>query len=112
MRALGLSETAAYTAGPVLGERAGRGRLDTFLLLVGGSWFVLQVLALVFFQGALRKAAWLSAALMGLALIVAALGVLGGSNLAPIWVVFALPICAIWIAALWTIRGVIWIINR
>lgn len=49
---------------------------------------------------------------MGLALVVATIGVLDGSNLAPIWVVFALPVCLTWIVSLWIIRGVAWLIAR
>lgn len=57
-------------------------------------------------------AAWLSAALMLLALVVATLGVLSGSDLAPIWVVFAMPVCLAWIVLLWIARGVAWAIGR
>jgi hypothetical protein len=42
---------------------------------------------------------------MGVALAVAVLGVAAGSNLAPIWVVFALPPCLLWLAGLWLARG-------
>jgi hypothetical protein len=49
---------------------------------------------------------------MGLAIGVAVLGVLAGSNLAPIWVAFALPVCLLWIAALWIIRAGAWFIAR
>lgn len=86
--------------------------MDNFFLFVGGPWLVLQVLALTILRGAWRKAAWLSAAAMGLALVVATIGVLDGSNLAPIWVVFALPVCLTWIVSLWIIRGVAWLIAR
>jgi hypothetical protein len=86
--------------------------LDSFFLFVGGSWLVLQIAALVIFRGTWRKAAWLSAAAMGLAVLVATLGVLAGSNLAPIWVVFALPVCLTWLVALWIIRGVARLIAR
>lgn len=82
------------------------------MLLGGGTWLVLQGLALWLLQAWWRKAAWLSAAVMGLAVVVATLGVLAGSNIAPIWVVFALPVCLVWILALWITRGVAWLMTR
>jgi hypothetical protein len=48
---------------------------------------------------------------MGAALAVAILGVLGGSNLAPIWVVFALPVCLAWMVVLWLVRGLWWLVR-
>jgi hypothetical protein len=30
---------------------------------------------------------------------------MAGSNLAPIWIVFALPPCLLWLAGLWLLRG-------
>lgn len=86
--------------------------MDDYLLFGGGTWLVLQGLALWLLQAWWRKAAWLSAAVMGLAVVVATLGVLAGSNIAPIWVVFALPVCLVWILALWITRGVAWLMTR
>lgn len=71
---------------------------------------MLQLLALWRMRGWWRTAAWLSAAAMGLAVGIAVLGVLDGSNLAPIWVFLALPVCLAWIALLWIVRGIVWII--
>jgi hypothetical protein len=34
------------------------------------------------------------------------LGAQAGSNLAPIWIVFAVPLCLLWLAGLWLLRGV------
>jgi hypothetical protein len=75
-------------------------------------WLVLQVAAIWIMDGLWRKAAWLSAAAMALAIGIAVLGVLAGSNIAPIWVVLALPVCLLWIVALWLVRGVAWAVAR
>jgi hypothetical protein len=74
------------------------------LLLIGG--VAAQWLALRRFDGGWKLAAWVPFALMGAALAVAVLGVMAGSNLAPIWVVFALPLCLLWLAGLWMLRGI------
>ena len=34
-------------------------------------------------------------------------GGLAGSNMAPIWIFIALPLCTTWIVALWIIRGIV-----
>jgi hypothetical protein len=75
-------------------------------LLIGSSlWIVLQALAFWLLHGPWRKAALLSPALMLLAIAIAVLGAL-----APIWVVVALPVCLFWIAALWIVRLVTWVV--
>src|SRR3546814_10740615 len=84
--------------------KARGGCMDEFsiyALSAVGLWLVLQILALWKLSGMWRRAAWPSAAVIGLALVVAILAVLSGSNLAPIWVVFALPVCLLWIGLLW-----------
>ena len=81
-------------------------------MTAGGAWLVLQVLAFWQLREGWQKAAWLSAMVMGLAIAVGVIGGLAGSNLAPIWIFFALPICLAWILALWIIRGVAWAIAR
>jgi hypothetical protein len=73
------------------------------VLLVGG--LVAQWQALRRFEGGWKLAAWVPVAAMGVALAVAVIGVAAGSNLAPIWVVFALPPCLLWLAGLWLARG-------
>jgi hypothetical protein len=73
------------------------------LLLLAG--LVAQWLALRRFTGGWRIAAWVPVVTLGAAVAVAVLGVLAGSNLAPIWVVFALPLCLLWLAGLWLLRG-------
>lgn len=73
------------------------------LLLIGA--IAAQWLALRRFRGAWLVAAWVPAAVMGAALTIAILGVIAGSNIAPIWVVFALPPCLLWLTVLWLLRG-------
>jgi hypothetical protein len=82
--------------------------LDLFLLglplwLIVG--IVLQVKALRRFEGGWWVAAWIPALTMGAAVAVAVWGSLAGSNLAPIWIVFALPLCLAWLAVLWLVRA-------
>lgn len=86
--------------------------MESYLILAGCLWLILQIAALRTMRGWWRNAAWLSAAAIALAVVVATLGVLDGSDLAPIWVVLALPVCLVWIAALWIIRGAVWLLTR
>jgi hypothetical protein len=79
--------------------------MDEYLLVSGGAWFALQGLARWQLEGWWRNAAGLYAAVMGLAIIVATLGVLAGSDIAPIWVILALPVCLAWVVLLWVARG-------
>ena len=80
-------------------------------LAIVGIW--LQARALRRYRGGWRIAAWVPLVALVAALAVAVLGVLAGSNLAPIWVVFALPLCFVWLVALslshgawsWAARG-------
>ena len=87
--------------------------LDAFfialpLLLIGGA--VMQWQALRRFSGGWRLAAWVPLAAMGAAVAVAVLGSLAGSNLAPIWIVFAVPPCLAWLTGLWLLRGIaVWV---
>jgi hypothetical protein len=73
------------------------------LLVIGGGW--LQWRALRRFEGGWLLAAWVPVVLMGAAVAVGVLGALAGSNLAPIWIVFALPPCLLWIGGLWLARS-------
>lgn len=82
--------------------------LEEYAMLVPTVWLVLQVAALWIMRGGWRIAAWIPAGAMALALAVAALGVMDGSNLAPIWVVIALPVVLAWIMVLWVVRGIVW----
>jgi hypothetical protein len=63
------------------------------------------------FRGGWRAAAWLSAIAMGAAVAIAVLGVIAGSNLSPIWVVLALPLCISWIVLLWVAWFLWWAIS-
>jgi hypothetical protein len=83
-----------------------------YFLIGAGVWLALQFLALWTMRGLWRAAAWLSAAAMGLATVIATLGVLAGSNIAPIWVIFALPACFGWIVLLWVLYGLARLIVR
>ena len=73
---------------------------------LGGAalWLVLNALALQRFSGMWRKAALVPATLMALAIVVTVLAVLDDSNLAPIWLILAMPVCLALIALLWTAR--------
>jgi hypothetical protein len=48
---------------------------------------------------------------MGAAVAIAVLGVIAGSNLSPIWVVLALPLCISWIVLLWVAWFLWWAIS-
>jgi hypothetical protein len=81
--------------------------MDQFLVECAVLWLILDGLAVWQLQGAWRKAALVPAAILCLAIVVAVLGVLGGSNLAPIWVVFALPVSLALIVLIWIARIVV-----
>jgi hypothetical protein len=87
------------------------GDFDTWLMAAAGGWLMLQIAALVAFRGGWRAAAWISATGMIIALGIAVLGVLAGSDLAPIWVVLALPLCLSWIVLLWIARAAWWAVS-
>jgi hypothetical protein len=74
------------------------------LFLIGA--VVLQIVALRNFTGGWRVAALVPVWTMGAAVAVAVLGVLAGSDLAPIWVVLALPPCFLWVFGMWVLRAV------
>ena len=79
---------------------------DMAWYFLGGAvlWLLLNGAALMRFNGLWKTAALIPAALMALATGVTALAVLDGSNLAPIWLIFALPVCLAMIGLLWAIR--------
>ena len=79
---------------------------DMAWYFLGGAalWLVLNVAALMRFSGMWRTAALVPAAIMALAIGVTVLAVLDRSNLAPIWLIFAVPVCLAMIGLLWTIR--------
>ena len=72
--------------------------LVLIVALVGGGW--MQLRALKRYRGGWRIAACVPLVTLGAALAVAVVGSLAGSNLAPIWVVFALPPCFVWMLVL------------
>lgn len=76
----------------------------TPIALIGG--VVLQIVALRNFTGGWRFVAMVPVWAMGAAVAVAVLGVLAGSDLAPIWVVLALPLCLLWVFGMWIARAV------
>ena len=80
--------------------------METAFLSVEAIWLIPQLLALWLLKGAWRIAAAISGGAMLLALAVGILGGLAGSNIAPIWIALALPLCTVWIVALWLIYGV------
>ena len=75
------------------------------LLVIGG--VVLQWKALRRFEGGWLIAAWVPVLAMGAAVAVGVLGAMAGSNLAPIWIVFAVPPCLLWIGGLWLVRALV-----
>ena len=80
---------------------------DFWFLPILAAWIGMQVAALRRFSGWWRAAAWVPPAAMTLAVAVAVMGVAAGSNLAPIWVFFALPVCCAWMAVLWAVRALV-----
>src|SRR3546814_17332088 len=75
--------------------KARGGCMDEFsiyALSAVGLWLVLPILSLWKLSGLWRKAAWLSGAVLGLALFVALFGVLSGSHLPSLWVFFAFSV--------------------
>jgi len=64
-------------------------------------YLVLQVGGLFARREPLRTGARLSAGVMAAAVLFAVLGGLAGSNLAPIWVFFAIPVLTLALSVLW-----------
>ena len=65
------------------------------------AYLILQAGELLAMRGWRRRIAWGCTAIMGAAVVVAVSGGLSGSNLAPIWVVFALPPLTAVLTLLW-----------
>jgi hypothetical protein len=79
-----------------------------FMFAVPAAYVWLQVKAIALgrlFGGLWLAAAWLPVAVMALAVCVAVLGVMAGSNLAPIWIFLAAPLCLAWIIAF---QAILW----
>ncbi len=85
---------------------------DPYFLLLAISWLSLQAVSLLRLHGRWRLAAWVPLIVMAVASATAVLGGLAGSNLAPIWVILALPVCLLWLLALWLVRAVAWTFTR
>lgn len=82
------------------------------LLTIAIGWLVLQLLSLRLMRGRWRVAAFVPAATMTLALAVGIIGGLAGANMAPMWIVLALPACLAWLVTLWIVRGVALLLGR
>jgi len=85
---------------------------DPYFLLLAVAWLTLQAVSLLGLRGRWRLAAWVPLIVMGAAFATAVLGGLAGSNLAPIWVILALPVCLLWLLALWLLRAAAWTLDR
>lgn len=86
--------------------------VDPYFLLLAVLWLALQAISLRSLHGRWRLAAWVPLIAMGIAVAIAVLGILNGSNLAPIWIILALPVCLMWLSALWLLRAAVWTFNR
>jgi uncharacterized membrane protein YobD (UPF0266 family) len=76
-------------------------------------YLVLQIAGLFVLKGRLRTVARLCALVMGgLILLVIFATVVGGSNIAPIWIVFALPVLTLTLVVVWTLHVVVRPANR
>jgi hypothetical protein len=68
-------------------------------------YLVLQIAGLFVLKGRLRTVARLCALVMGgLILFVIFATVVGGSNIAPIWIVFALPVLTLALVVAWALH--------
>jgi heme A synthase len=78
---------------------------DVFGMLVFActpAYLLVQAFAFWRMRGRYRLAFWLPVGAMALVYLAALLGVMAGSNLAPIWVVFASPLALIYVIVLLT----------
>jgi hypothetical protein len=68
-------------------------------------YLVLQIAGLFVLKGRLRTVARFCALVMGgLILFVVFATVVGGSNIAPIWIVFALPVLTLTLVVVWALH--------
>jgi hypothetical protein len=98
---------ANFGSAPGPGDAGEEASMDMFLFGAGLLYLVLQLASLVLLRGRWRIAAWICAGVMALAIIVGLLGGYGGSNIAPLWIVIALPILAVVLAIMLVVRGII-----
>jgi hypothetical protein len=75
--------------------------ISPWLTALPVAYLLLQVGGLFARREPLRTGARLCAGLMGAVVAFAVLGGLAGSNLAPIWVVFAIPVLTLALLVLW-----------
>jgi hypothetical protein len=74
--------------------------LDWLYVSVTGAYILLQALALWLLEGGWRAAAWVPAAIMTVAVVAGVSGGLAGSNIAPVWIILAMPGCIGWLVVL------------
>ena len=77
------------------------GALDPWFTALPVAYLVLQGGGLLARREPLRTGARICAGIMGAVVLFAVLGGLAGSNLAPIWVVLAIPVLTLALAVLW-----------
>ena len=80
--------------------------MDMFLFGAGLLYLLLQLISLIVLRGRWRSIAWACAAVMALAIIVGLAGGYSGANMAPIWIIIALPVLAVVLAVLLVVRGI------
>jgi hypothetical protein len=86
---------------------------DTLLLALPVLYLILQIAGLFVLRRRLKTVARLCALVMGgLVLFVLFATVIGGSNIAPLWIVFALPVLTLVLVVLWTVHLVARPANR
>jgi len=74
--------------------------LDLLVVSVAGSYILLQVFSLWLLDGGWRMAAWVPAVVMFVVFVIGVAGGLAGSNIAPLWIVLAMPACIGWLVVL------------
>jgi hypothetical protein len=80
------------------------GAFDVWFTALPVAYLVLQGAGLFARREPLRTGARICAGLMGAVVAFAVAGGLAGSNLAPIWVVFAMPVLTLALAVLWGVH--------
>jgi hypothetical protein len=92
-------------AHPPAPDPVGDAVVSLIFLMVPG-YFIAQALGAYFLRGGWRKAALVPLVLMAPAVVVTILGILSGSNLAPIYLVFVAPLAMIYLMVLFAARAV------
>lgn len=81
--------------------------MDMFFFGAGLLYLLLQLVSLILLRGRWRIAAWTCAGVMALAIIIGLLGGYSGADMAPLWIVIAMPILGVALAILLVVRGII-----